>query len=714
MVKEVEYTGTDILVTPANFEVYTNREQSTANIVYPSTVLREVGEYTLTFVVNEQVPNNYEPTTAEVKVYVVRATPTIDFTHILDKEWRYNGTEQHVIGATHTNTDADVEVSYSGNTFIDVPENNTLTFTVTLSETANYKSVSATCTITVLKANYDVSAVRFDNGDYDYSGEYRYLEVVGLPTGIGVTYTVGSITQDTPIMIKDAGIYTVRASYTYDERNYNKPVIMETARLTINRINITVEVEGQSGYYGEEPVFNPAGIKVIAGSFIEGDTFSLDLKLEPKDSYPIGHYQLVADTTSSGNYNIVVAKGSYDVLPRPVTFRIEDKESQYGDEDVPLSYVLDESSPYSILEGDLFTASLVREEGKLPKEGGYAIMGAITNPNYKATVIPGKYNVVPRAISIIVYDQEGTNASHLSKKEYRVVRTKGQGSAILRGDDLKIQVVAKDEIGDVPGVYALTASYNEELAHLYEVKIVEAKFTLRIETRITVTNKIFSKLYDGVPYSFDIIVSSGATPQVTVDGIFRDNAFTEVGIYEITIIAPVIGDYAEPDPYRFTFEIRPIELVAEQGGVIFTISKEGGFGADETLDVHQTQELVLSGDNYTSEIDSAYSIYVVRGEERIPLNEYAENEKVTLKVKLSEELQQIGVSTWFMDNDGGVLHTVQETDENGFVEVEIENGMHVLFVAERQEAMPILIVGCSMGLAFIILFLFYLFRRKAI
>ena len=96
------------------------------------------------------------------------------------------------------------------------------------------------------------------------------------------------------------------------------------------------------------------------------------------------------------------------------------------------------------------------------------------------------------------------------------------------------------------------------------------------------------------------------------------------------------------------------------------------------------------------------------------MNEYAENEKVTLKVKLSEELQQIGVSTWFMDNDGGVLHTAQETDENGFVEVEIENGMHVLFVAERQEAMPILIVGSSRGLAFFILFLFYLFRRKAI
>ncbi len=714
MVKEVEYTGSDIFITPAQFYVYTNRENNTANIVYPTTVLREVGEYTVTFTVTEQTPDNYLPITATVTINVVRATPTVNFTAILEKEWRYNGSEQHVTGATHTNTDAGVEVSYSGNVFTDVPENGELTITVSLSETQNYKAVSATCVVTILKGNYDVSTVQFENGTYDYSGEERYLEVVGLPDGITVTYTMGEIAQSTPIMVKNAGIYSIRAIYSYDERNYNKPVIVDTALLTINRINITVELENQFGYYGEEPTFNPEGIKVIAGNFIEGDVVDLDLKLVEKESYPIGSYDVVSSATATGNYNVVIATGKYTILARPVTFRINDTGSQYGDEDAPLSYELDASSPYSLIEGDEFSVTLVREEGSLPKEGGYAITGAIFNPNYETTIIPGRYTVAPRAISIIVYDQEGTSASQLSKKEYRVVRTKGQGSAILRGDDLKIQVVAKEEIGSTPGEYVLTASYNEELKDLYEVKIVEAKFILRLATRITVSNKINSKLYDGVPYVFDIIVSSGATPQVTVDGIYVENAFTETGIYNITIIAPVIGDYAEPEPYRFTLEIRPVELIAEQGGVLFSLTKEGGFGADEILDVHQTQELVLSGENYANEIASAYSIYILKGEERIPLDVYAKNERVTLKVKLTEELQQIGVSTWFMDKDSNVLHTIHEPDENGFVEVEMENGMHVLFVAEREEAMPLLIIGCAMGLAFIILFLFYLFRKKAI
>lgn len=714
MLQEVEYTGADILITPAQFYVYTNRENKTANVVYPTTVLREVGEYVVTFTVTEQTPNNYLPTTQMVTINVVRATPTVDFTAILEKEWRYNGSEQHVTGATHTNTDAGVEVSYTGNVFTDVPENGALTITVSLSETQNYKAVSATCVVNILKGNYDVSAVQFEHGVYDYSGEERYLEVVGLPDGITVTYTMGEITQSTPIMVKNAGIYSIKASYIYDERNYNKPVIVDTALLTINRITITVELENQFGYYGEEPTFNPDGVKVIAGNFVEGDPVDLDLKLVEQESYPIGSYDVVSSATATGNYNVVIATGKYTILARPVTFRISDADSQYGDEDAPLNYTLDASSPSSLIEGDEFSVALTREEGKLPKEGGYAITGAIFNPNYETTIIPGTYTIKPRAISIIVYDQEGTSASQLSKKEYRVVRTKGQGSAILRGDDLKIQVVAKEEIGDVPGEYALTASYNEELAHLYEVKIVEAKFVLRLATRITVSNKIYSKLYDGVPYVFDIIVSSGAMPQVTVDGIFVENAFTEAGIYNITIMAPVVGDYAEPEPYRFTFEIRPIELLAEQGGVLFSLTKEGGFGADETLDVHQTQELVLSGENYANEIDSAYSIYILKGEERIPLDEYAKDEKVTLKVKLTDELQQVGVSTWFMDNDSNVLHTIHEPDENGFVEVEVENGMHVLFVAERDEAMPLLIVGCSMGLAFVILFLFYLFRKKAI
>ena len=728
MKKEFEYTGEAVAINISNFYVYTNRDNITAGIVYPEFAtdalgnpveIKNVGTYTLTFkVVNDTtdlIPDNFQEAEASVTISVLKATPTFDFTEVDQTIYRYNGVEQHITGVTSTNTDGAV-VSYSNNTFVDVPDGGVLTITVSVTETENYYPTTATHDVTILKADYDLSGYAFDNAEYDYNGTTRSIMAVGLPSSITVSYTYGETTQATPFAFKDAGIYIVKASYVIDvigERNYNYPTsLIASASLKINQINITVEVTHQEGYYGEEPEFDPAGIKVIAGNFVDGDPIDLDLKLEPKDSYPIGVYQLVATTTSSGNYNVTVARGTYTILPRPVTFRADNQFSEYGDEDAELTYSLDPSSPYEPLENDVFTVALTREEGKIP--GKYAITGTIVNPNYAVTLLTrpendshGTYTILPRKITIVLYNQEGTKASQISKKGYKV------SGGILRGDDLDIKVVPVDEIGSTPGEYQLTASYNENPN--YDVTVKGAIFTLRLATKISVSNLIYTKLYDGVPYVFDAKVSSGAEPVFTVNGIFVENSFTEVGIYEIAITAPIVGDYAEPEQFTFTFEIRPTELIVEQAGITFILSKESGFGADETLDVHQTQEIVLSGENYTQEIDSAYTIYIVKGDERIPLEEYAQGEKVSLKIKLSDELQNLGVSTWFMDSEENVLHAVDDPSEDGFVEVALEGGsMHILFVAERGEAMPLLIIGCAMGLAFVILFFFYLFRKKAL
>ncbi|MBQ8178805.1 MAG: hypothetical protein IJ033_06420 [Clostridia bacterium] len=714
---EFEYTGEKVAINSQNFYVYTNRDNPTLGIVYPDMAkdtlggdveIKNVGEYTLLFkVVNDttdSIPDNFKETEAKLVVRVVKAKPTFDFSAIAQTIYRYNGEEQHITGVTSTNTDSGAVINYSGNTFTDVPENGEITITVYISETENYYASSATYTVFVLKANYDLSGYTFENETYDYDGTMHSVEVLGLPESISVTYTCNDIVSSEPIEIKDAGIYIVYADYTYDERNYEMPVLLKSARLQINQISITVEVTHQEGYYGEEPEFDPTGVNVIAGNFIPGDPIDLELKLEPRDSYPIGTYQLVANTTSSGNYNVTVATGTYTILPRPIVLRADNRGSEYGEEDAELAWSIDETSPYSIIEGDVFNAALMRAEGRTP--GTYAISGTIVNPNYAVTLIEGEYTITPRKITIVLYNQEGTDPSHLNKKGYKV------SGGILRGDDLDIKVVADGEIGSTPGNYPLTATYSDNPN--YEVKVTEAVFTLRLAAKISVKNLIYSKLYDGVPYVFDASVSSGATPIFTINGIYVDNAFTEVGIYEITIIAPITGDYAEPEQYSFTFEIRPTELIAEQSGITFMLSKEDGFGADETLEVHQTQEIVLSGENYTQEIDSAYSIYIIRDDERIPLEEYARGQKVNLRIKLSDELQSLGVSTWFVDSEENVLYSVDEHKE-GVVEVDLEGGsMHVLFVAERDEAMPLLIVGSAMGLAFVILFFFYLFRKKAL
>ncbi|MBO5774029.1 MAG: hypothetical protein J6R44_04270, partial [Clostridia bacterium] len=445
--------------------------------------------------------------------------------------------------------------------------------------------------------------------------------------------------------------------------------------------------------------FDPNGVEIIAGGFIEGDDIDLDLELEPKESYPIGIYKLVANTTSSGNYNITVAAGTYEIIPRPITVTVDNKESQYGDEDLPFTFQVTEGA---LIGNDTLKASLVRQEGKIP--GEYIISGSVVNPNYAVTLISGKYTIIPRKITIEVFNQEGTSASMLSKRAYKTF------GKILKGDNLNIQVVG--EIGTTPGEYPITASYNDNPN--YEVIVKPGIFTLMKATKITVKNEIYSKLYDGIPYVLDVEVSSGATPVFSMDGIFVENSFTEVGVYELEITADKAGEFAEPDIYRMTFEIRPRELTTEKDGIFFLVSAEDGFGASESLAVDYDLDIGLSGGDYTSKVNSAFTIYIVDGEERVTLQEYMQGKEVHVKIKLSEELTEVGAQTWFMDNESNVLHEISAPDENGFIEVELTAGQHVVFVTPREEAAPILVVAGGMGIIFLCMSFFFLFRKKFI
>ena len=702
--KSYDYTGNAISFKTATSYVYTNREDSQANIKLPTTQVINAGTYKLTFSINEST--NYKSASVEVEIVVNKIAPEVNMSALLSKTYVYNGKDQHITAekeALLIKADFDeVSLSWKNNTFNNVPEGGKQVVELVLSETTNYTAKSFTQEVTIYKSRYDFTGLNytFTSLSTAYDGKEHYIEVVNLPEGITVAYSYDGVTQLEPIRFKNAGTYVVEAIYTYDEVNYERPTeFIYSSHVQIERINITVEVVDQHGYYGYAPEFDPDGVNVIAGNFITGDEIDLKLELEPKESYPIGVYKLVANTTSSGNYNVTIAKGSYTILPRPITVTIDNKTSQYGDTDVPYTFQV---TAGELVQGDVLNAALVRQEGKVP--GEYTISGTVVNPNYVVTVNSGIYTITPRVITVEVFNQEGTSAKQINKRAYKTF------GKIMRGDNLNIQVVG--EVGDVPGEYVLSATYTDNPN--YEVIIKEGIFTLRKVAKISVANPFVYKLYDGVPYVFDVEVSSGATPIFSLDGIYVENSFTEVGVYNLSINAEVIGDYASPEPYRITFEIRPTELVAEKDGVIVKVVKEDGFGAEETIDIQQDLSVTLNGKNYTSKIDTAFTIYVVNGEERTPLEEYMQGEEVHIKVKLNEQLTEIGAETWFVDSNSNVLHEASLPDADGYVEVTLADGNHVLFVTARDEAAPILVVGSGMAAIFLAMGFFFLFRKKFI
>ena len=702
--KEYTYTGNAINFKTDTSYVYTNRPNNQSGIKLPTVSVINAGHYTVTFSINEST--NYASASVDVNIVVLKANPVVDMSVLLNKTYVYNGVEQYITASKEdllVKADFDeVTLSWSGEVFKDVPETGNKLVELTLSETTNYFPATFTQTVPINKARYDFTGLdyAFAGLSKEYDGKECSVQVVNLPAGITVAYSYKDTIQEAPFRFKNAGDYIVKAIYSYDEVNYERPTeFIETAYVQIERIDITVEVVDQHGYYGDAPEFDPKGINVIAGTFVEGDEIDLSIQLEPKDSYPIGVYKLVANTMASGNYNVTIASGSYTINPRPITVTINNEQAQYGDEEKPYSFKITEGT---LIGEDQLKSTLVRETGKTP--GEYAISGSVVNPNYIVKVIPGVYKIVPRLITVEVFNQEGTSAKQLNKRAYKTF------GKILKGDNLNIQVVG--EIGSTPGEYPLSATYTANPN--YEVVIKGGVFIMRKVAEISVDNPIVYKLYDGVPYVFDVFVSSGAEPVFSIDGIFVENSFTEVGVYNLSINADVKGEYASPDPYRITFEIRPTVLETENDGVVVKVTKVDGFGAEERLEIEKDPSVVLSGEDFSSKIDTALTIYVVQGENRVPLQEYMQGREAHIKIKLNDQLTEIGAETWFVDSDSNVLYEAPTPDEEGFIEVTLADSNHILFVTQRSEATPILVVSGGMLIIFLAMGMFFLFRKKFI
>lgn len=171
--------------------------------------------------------------TATLKICVKRNEITgVGFPQQLS--FTYNG-KPHAV-ELEGDIPAGVTVTYPrGNSFV-----NAGTYDVTAVLTGDtYVTKSITATVTVERASYDMSGVRFEGGTFVYNGKKHSLAVAGtLPEGvskpiyhIGGTQTAGAT---------EAGSYLVTASFASSDPNYH-PVPDMQAQLTISKATHNVE-----------------------------------------------------------------------------------------------------------------------------------------------------------------------------------------------------------------------------------------------------------------------------------------------------------------------------------------------------------------------------------------------------------------------------------------------------------------------------------------
>ena len=172
----------------------------------------------------------------------------------------YDGNEHSV--EIEGNIPANAVVTYiGGNSFI-----NAGTYDVTAVVSCDgYVTSKLSTTLTILRAKYDMSNVKFEAKEFVYDGSAHSVAISGtLPEGVSLpTYTID---EKTTSSATDVGDYKIKATFANDNPNYETIPDMETtlkitpAEYNINGVDIVFKKEDGKLIDGASKVYDGAGI----------------------------------------------------------------------------------------------------------------------------------------------------------------------------------------------------------------------------------------------------------------------------------------------------------------------------------------------------------------------------------------------------------------------------------------------------------------------
>ncbi len=214
--------------------------------------------------------------------------------------------------------------------------------------------------VTVKRANYDLSGVFWTDGEFTYDGKEKTAILRGLPSGISVKeYHGNTATQ--------AGVYVATAILAYDAENYNPPVI-EPHTFVIKKQSVKLPTFESLTYNGEEqtPIFENPLYKTEFTRGAHAGSYEAKITLYDSDNYEL----------ENGAAEAVLY---YEILPRKITISLS-KAHKYLFSKMPRpSYVVTEGE---VASGDDLRLSFTY--------GKNSVECTSDNPDYEVTVIRGE------------------------------------------------------------------------------------------------------------------------------------------------------------------------------------------------------------------------------------------------------------------------------------------------------------------------------------
>ena len=452
-------------------------------------------------------------------------------------------------------------------------------------------------TLTVNKANYDMSKVTFSGTYVVYDGEVHQITVNGLPEGVTVTVTYMRNNWLYDGGVVNAGTYDVTVSFKGDDNHELIADIITT--ITVRKADLTVTANDSSIIYGDAPA--AAGVKyegLVARDMDENgqpnaDVFdgSLIFEYNYVKGGNVGNYTVTPKGLISENYSITYVSGTLTVNKRTVTviwYNDERMNSQ------TLRYNVDgnEHLPYAeagnLVAGDRVELTVSGAQTE-PGINYVATIVAISNSNYQlpkdgATVF---FEIMPEAY-VIVWEstQFVYNGEEQVPKAYYYTPN---------GERVSLNVTVKEGKAVYPNTYHAVASL---ISGNVPLDYTNAEYEFTIERReITIIVKDVSTVYgagvvltdwweyaegsdhfvDGAPiypvYNADktlpvgtYVISGRCSDTANYNVTFIDGTYT---IKKAVVSAPEIlskeytGELLQAD----VFDTDQYEVIFNQGGI---------------------------------------------------------------------------------------------------------------------------------------------------
>lgn len=541
--------------------------------------------------------------------------------------------------------------------------------------------------ITVVKKDYDLSGIKFENAALTYNGQAQSINYTGDLLD-GLTAKVqGSATNVTTTPV------TITLVFTNTNADYNTPENM-TAELTITKAPLKVIASSASIKVGEDvPTFTASYDGFVNGETEKALGGKLTITCSATKTSPAGSYDVIPAGLTAENYEIEFVNGTLTITSGTYRIAASNTTVTYNEKNQMFTVVLKDGE--TVIEGITFTYTL----------NDAAFTGATNAGTYEVTV---SYNsetygkgstVVTFVIEKANYNLEGFSLDQTAltyngkEQNLKLVGTLPEGVSAIFSEG-SVNVVTEKEI---------IVKFTHENANYNEI-------TTTLKGTLTINAKALEKdMFDVIPEQ--AYTGSAITPEVT--GKFNGTALvlgtdfdveytsnTDKGTATVTVAGKgnftseitltfVIGDsalekakaarealetkYASVLTGTLASTVTKLDVVTENGSVITwasnnTVIKVEKDGTVTILAAETDQEVTLTATISYGDVSPEYATFkfVVKAAEKI--------EEKTIQEMIAAEVSE----TYFTVT--GIVRNITNTTYGNFELVDLNDSSISIYV----------------------------------